>query len=54
MECLAAREVPIPEHMDIFLLNGEYPPTEMTAVEAVIADAQAELDVCKPIPLANH
>ena len=30
--------------MDIHLLNGEYPPTEMTALEAVIADAQKELD----------
>ncbi|KAJ3379063.1 ATP-binding cassette sub- F member 2 [Lobulomyces angularis] len=30
--------------MDIHLLNGEYPPTDLTAVEAVIADAQKELD----------
>jgi ATP-binding cassette subfamily F protein 2 len=45
LECLAAREVPIPDHMDIFLLNGEYPPTDMTALEAVIADAATELEV---------
>jgi hypothetical protein len=31
--------------MDIFLLNGEYPPTDMTALEAVIADAAKELEV---------
>jgi ATP-binding cassette subfamily F protein 2 len=43
LQCLAAREVPIPEHMDVFLLNGEYPPTEMTALQAVIADAAKEL-----------
>ena len=49
MECLANREVPIPEHMDIHLLNGEYPPTNLTAIEAVIADAQKELDVKKLI-----
>lgn len=44
LQALAAREVPIPEHIDIFLLNQEYPPTETPALTAVIADAQAELN----------
>ncbi|KAI8911932.1 hypothetical protein PhCBS80983_g03243 [Powellomyces hirtus] len=43
LQSLAAREVPIPEHIDIYLLNSEYPPTEMTALKAVIDDAENEL-----------
>ncbi|KAI9005958.1 P-loop containing nucleoside triphosphate hydrolase protein [Gaertneriomyces semiglobifer] len=43
LQSLAAREVPIPEHIDIYLLNSEYPPTEMTALRAVINDAEEEL-----------
>lgn len=42
---MANREVPIPEHMDIHLLNREAPPSDMTAVEAVIFDAQKQLEV---------
>jgi ATP-binding cassette subfamily F protein 2 len=45
LECLAAREVPIPEHIDIYLLKEEFPPTEMTALEAVIQDATKEVAV---------
>ncbi|KAJ3055837.1 hypothetical protein HK097_009040 [Rhizophlyctis rosea] len=43
LKSLAAREAPIPEHIDIYLLNSEYPPTELSALKAVIADAEAEL-----------
>ena len=43
LQSLAAREAPIPEQMDIFLLNHEYAPTELTALEAVIADAEKEI-----------
>ncbi|KAJ3019945.1 ATP-binding cassette sub- F member 2 [Thoreauomyces humboldtii] len=43
LQSLAAREVPIPEHIDIYLLNSEYPPTELTALKAVIDDAENEL-----------
>ncbi|KAJ3086977.1 ABC transporter ATP-binding protein arb1 [Quaeritorhiza haematococci] len=43
LQALANREVPIPEHIDIYLLNREYEPTELTALEAVIEDAQKEL-----------
>ncbi|KND03996.1 ATP-binding cassette family ATPase ARB1 [Spizellomyces punctatus DAOM BR117] len=43
LQSLAAREAPIPEHIDIYLLNAEYPPTEMTALKAVIDDAEQEL-----------
>eukprot|EP01136_Pigoraptor_vietnamica_P008724 Opistho-1_new@44425 len=41
LKCLAAREVPIPEHIDIFLLNEEVPPTDRTALQSVI-DTVAE------------
>lgn len=36
LQCLAAREVPIPEHMDIYLLAEEAPPTELSALEVSI------------------
>ena len=45
LKALAAREVPIPEHIDIFLLNEEFAKTEMTAVEAVVEEARNEMKV---------
>jgi len=43
LKALANRDVPIPEHIDIYLLDSEYPPSDMTPIEAVIADAQKEI-----------
>ncbi|KAJ3288700.1 ABC transporter ATP-binding protein arb1 [Blyttiomyces sp. JEL0837] len=43
LKSLAAREIPIPEHIDIYLLNEEFPPTEMTALKAVIEYAEKEI-----------
>ncbi|KXN73564.1 P-loop containing nucleoside triphosphate hydrolase protein [Conidiobolus coronatus NRRL 28638] len=43
LECIAAREVPIPEHTDIYLLNEEAPATDMTAIEYVIDSAEKEI-----------
>mmetsp|Transcript_49914 Transcript_49914/g.118307 ORF Transcript_49914/g.118307 Transcript_49914/m.118307 type:complete len:690 (+) Transcript_49914:57-2126(+) len=43
LRALAARMVPIPEHMDIFMLSQEALPSEHTAMEAVIAFANAEV-----------
>jgi ATP-binding cassette subfamily F protein 2 len=40
LEALAAREFPIPQHIDIFLLNKEYEATERTALQAVIYEAE--------------
>lgn len=45
LESLYAREAPIPDHMDIYLLNQEYAPTEKTALQAVIDDAENEIKV---------
>jgi len=42
LKAIAAREVPIPAHIDIFLLNEEAPPSEYTALEAVIAEVVKE------------
>jgi ATP-binding cassette subfamily F protein 2 len=45
MKAVAARELPIPEHTDIFLLNEEFPKTPLTAVEAVLDEANKEIHV---------
>ena len=43
LECLANREVPIPEHIDMYHLNGETEPTKRSAIQTVIDEIQAEL-----------
>lgn len=43
LKCLAAREVPIPDHFDIYLLAHEAPPSERTALEYVIDSAREEV-----------
>ena len=43
LKCLAAREVPIPMHFDIYLLAHEAPPEEVTALEYVINSAKEEV-----------
>lgn len=43
MKCLAAREIPIPEIFDIYLLAHEAPPSEQTALEYVINSAKDEV-----------
>jgi len=43
LQCLAAREVPIPAHFDVYLLAHEAPPGEATALEYVIDSAKSEV-----------
>ncbi|KAJ3338607.1 ABC transporter ATP-binding protein arb1 [Gonapodya sp. JEL0774] len=43
LEAMAAREFPIPAHIDTYLLKEEYAPTDMTALDAVIEDARNEI-----------
>jgi hypothetical protein len=43
LKCLAAREVPIPDQFDIYLLDHEAPVTEMSALEYVIDSAEKEV-----------
>ncbi|KAF9173925.1 hypothetical protein BGX21_011269 [Mortierella sp. AD011] len=44
LECLAAREVPIPEHIDIYLLQEEAAPSDHNAIEAVVIEAKLEVE----------
>lgn len=44
LKSIATREYPIPEHIDIYLLNEGAPPTEYGALEWVVREAQAQLD----------
>jgi len=44
LKALAARLLPIPDHIDIYLLEEEAEPTEMTPIETVIFFAKKELE----------
>jgi len=44
LKSIATREFPIPEHIDIYLLNEGAPPTEFGALEWVVREAQNQLD----------
>jgi ATP-binding cassette, subfamily F, member 2 len=43
LKCLAAREVPIPDIFDVYLLTGEAEPSEKTALNYVIDSANEEI-----------
>lgn len=43
LQAIANREIPIPEHIDIFFLDNEAPATSMTALEYVVAEAKLEM-----------
>ncbi|KAF9577894.1 hypothetical protein BGW38_006617 [Lunasporangiospora selenospora] len=44
LECLANREVPIPEHIDIYLLQEEAAPSDQNAIESVVVEAKLEVE----------
>lgn len=44
LKCLAAREVPIPNHIDILLVDREQPASDKTALECVIEDLEVTRD----------
>ncbi|KAF9969201.1 hypothetical protein BGZ65_012157, partial [Modicella reniformis] len=44
LECLANREVPIPEHIDIYLLQEEAAPSDLNAIQAVVTEAKHEVE----------
>jgi ATP-binding cassette subfamily F protein 2 len=44
LKAIASREYPIPEHIDIYLLNEGAPPSELGALEWVVTEAQNQLD----------
>ena len=43
LKAIAAREFPIPEHIDIYLLNEGAPPSELGALEWVVTEAENEM-----------
>lgn len=43
LKSIAAREYPIPEHVDIYLLNEGAPPSDLGALEWVVTEAENEL-----------
>lgn len=43
LKSISAREFPIPEHIDIYLLNEPADPTDMGALEWVVKEAENEL-----------
>jgi ATP-binding cassette subfamily F protein 2 len=44
LKAIDAREFPIPDHIDIYLLNEGAPPSELGALEWVVTEAQNQLD----------
>ncbi|EON98755.1 putative atp-binding cassette sub-family f member 2 protein [Phaeoacremonium minimum UCRPA7] len=44
MKAIDKREYPIPEHVDIYLLNEGAPPTDLGALEWVVKEAENELE----------
>eukprot|EP00798_Chlamydomonas_sp_ICE-L_P025307 gene25307-10960_t len=43
LQCLANREVPVPEHMDLYHLDHEAEPSDRTALEAVVDHIKIEM-----------
>lgn len=44
LKAIAAREFPVPEHVDIYLLNEGAPPSDLGALEWVVREAEREMD----------
>ena len=42
---LAAREVPIPEHIDVYLLKEEAEPSDLNALEYILAEAKKKVEL---------
>ncbi len=44
LKAIAAREYPVPEHVDIYLLNEGAPPSDLGALEWVLKEAELEME----------
>lgn len=44
LKAISEREYPIPEHVDIYLLNQGAPPSDLGALEWVVKEAEKEMD----------
>ena len=54
LAAVAQREVPLPEHVSVYHLHEEAPPTELSGVEAVIEHVRAEVEMLKAVSEARH
>lgn len=52
LKTLASREVPIPDHIDIFLLDNEAPPTDLTGIQWIATEVKNEIERLEA--LAEH
>ena len=43
LQCLGKRLVPIPSHMDVYLLDQEVPASELTAIEAIMSELSEDV-----------
>ena len=53
MRAIGARAIPVPERIDIYHLTTEYPATDQTALEAVMAVDEERLKVERDIEELN-
>jgi ATP-binding cassette subfamily F protein 2 len=44
LKAIAAREYPVPDHVDIYLLNEGAPPSDLGALEWVVKEAELEME----------
>jgi ATP-binding cassette subfamily F protein 2 len=44
LKAIDKREFPIPEHVDIYLLNEGAPPSDLGALEWVVREAENEME----------
>jgi ATP-binding cassette, subfamily F, member 2 len=44
LKAIAEREYPVPEHVDIYLLNQGAPPSDLGALEWVVTEAEKEME----------
>lgn len=54
LTCLGHREVPIPEHIDIFYLDREMPPSDKTPLESVMDVDQERVKLEKEAERLMH
>lgn len=44
LKAIDKREFPVPDHVDIYLLNSGAPPSDLGALEWVVTEAEKEVD----------
>lgn len=44
LKCIADRQIPIPDHIDMFFLDEEQAPSETSALNTIVNEATAEIE----------